>query len=281
MKSLLGWDGGFIMVKWDQFEEAVKWYQRHMGWTFIDQFITPVGKKAFFRLPIKTCHAQVTLKSFESDFEHFQELQAPEGNVRLTFDVADLEHTLSYFRKNNIEVSSIDELPDGTKTFDIYAFGGARLTAVHNSQLDGIYPNARLIDFGTAVCTRIGVKNLDDSLEWYNNQLGFQLAERYSESKSALIHAPGSSWGWGEEENIIPIPILLETLSDDAFSDKSNPSARVYFDVRPKEKFVKLHEDLKRAGIETSEIAGNPDSWAGFHFFDLDGNRLNVWTYQM
>ena len=67
----LGWDGGFIMMASDKFEEGIEWYTRHMGWKCTNTFVSNVGKMAFLRHPIRDHFSQVVLKSFESDYEHF------------------------------------------------------------------------------------------------------------------------------------------------------------------------------------------------------------------
>ncbi|MDX8367091.1 VOC family protein [Cytobacillus sp. IB215665] len=274
--SSIGWDGGFIMVDSDKFEEGVEWYVQYMGWECIDQFQTHVGKKAFFRLPIRDHFEQITLKSFESNIEHFQKNAQNEGHARLTFDVGDIDKTLDYFQTNNIIVSDVRELANGIKTFDISAFNGARLTAIHNPELEGEYPQARLIKFGTTISTIIGVSNLERSANWYKHNFGMEIITSFPDTRAVLMHAFTSPWNEKRE----PIPILLEEMIDSDF-EQSNPAVRVYFDLKQKNMFFNTYELFKERGVTTSQIAGNPNMWAGFHVYDPDGNRINLWTYQI
>ncbi|MBO9606431.1 MAG: hypothetical protein J7639_10790 [Paenibacillaceae bacterium] len=56
---------------------------------------------------------------------------------------------------------------------------------------------------------------------------------------------------------------------------RGNPKARVYFQVFPHE--LELSRSwLAAHGVPMSELAVND-----YHFYDPDGNRLNVWAYQM
>ncbi len=56
--------------------------------------------------------------------------------------------------------------------------------------------------------------------------------------------------------------------------------ARTYYDIRPGIFFQKYNRLIK-SGIKPSEIAGDPiNGWGGFHFYDPDQNRINVWSYK-
>lgn len=64
-------DGGFIMVPWDKFDEAVDWYRDKMGWRLKGTGTGPVGRKAFFKMPGP---GQANLKTFESNIDHFTQI---------------------------------------------------------------------------------------------------------------------------------------------------------------------------------------------------------------
>lgn len=98
------WDGGFIKVSWDKFEEGVEWYTKHMGWTCLYQVITPVGKEAFLKMPRL---GVITLKSFESDMEHFKADNSFEGNMRMGYEITNLGETLNYFDREGIKVTEL------------------------------------------------------------------------------------------------------------------------------------------------------------------------------
>jgi catechol 2,3-dioxygenase-like lactoylglutathione lyase family enzyme len=71
--------------------------------------------------------------------------------------------------------------------------------------------------------------------------------------------------------------VWLEQLPVGTQPVKANPGSRLYFQVKKQEDFFEAHRWLKEQGIEVSDVVGT--RWQGFHFYDPDGNRLNVWTY--
>lgn len=265
------WDGGFIMVSWDNFEEGVSWYTSHMGWKCLDQVITPVGKKAFLKMPRS---GVVTLKSFESNLEHFQASSGYEGHVRLCFETVDLEETLAYFQKAGIRVSDLITLPSGEVSFDIFAFENARLTAVHNPKQDGKFPGVRIPAF-SEVNMRIGVTDIQKAADWYQDNLGLKLVQLNRDYAHMQVE---DAYDWMQLNQIFYDNILLEEVQTEGY-EKGSPSIRNYFDLRP-EVFFETYEKLKQKGLDPSEIAGDPrKGWAGFHFYDLDGNQINIWSY--
>lgn len=265
------WDGGFIMISWGKFEEGIEWYTKHFGWTCLDSVITPVGKKAFLKMPRL---GVVTLKSFEGDFEHFSSAGKFEGHTRVGFEVANLDATLSYFEREGIEVSNMITLPTGQVSFDIHALENARITAIHNKSLEGQFLEARVTGFSD-VNVRIGVNNINKAVTWYQENLGLKLVEQHDNYAHLQVE---DAYDWMQLSQVFYDNILLEKL-DEITYEKANPSVRNYFDVRP-ELFYETYNQLKEKGLEPSEIAGKPgNGWAGFHFFDLDGNRINVWSY--
>ncbi|MCH1625809.1 VOC family protein [Ferdinandcohnia quinoae] len=267
------WDGGFIMVSWDGFDEGVEWYTHHFGWTCLDKVITPVGKKAFLQMPKA---GVVTLKSFEGDYEHFLNDHGEEGNVRLCFEIGDLERMIDYARLNKIPFSTPITLPNGMKSIDIIGFENARFTVFENPSLKDTYPEAKILGFGE-VNTRIGVTNLDHAVEWYTKNLGFIKKEVNHEMGFAHL----------QTEDAYDRHVLKETFYDNIYLEKietavkGNPSVRTYFDIRPDE-FFDAYNMLIKNGVTPSQIAGDPmKGWGGFHIFDPDGNRINIWSYQM
>jgi catechol 2,3-dioxygenase-like lactoylglutathione lyase family enzyme len=267
------WDGGFIMVSWDGFDEGVNWYTTHLGWECLDSIITPVGKKAFLKMPKS---GVVTLKSFESDYEHFQRSDGVEGNVRLCFETGDLQKTIAYFKQNNIPFSETVTLPNGMKSLDFYGYENARITVFEDPREKDSFPESLITGFGE-VNSRIGVTDLDKAVEWYTKNLGF--------IKVSVEHEKG--YAHLQTEDAYFKHALKETLMDNIFLEKvdtpvkGDPSVRTYFDIRPDE-FFDAYNRLIKNGISPSQIAGNPmKGWGGFHFFDPDGNRINVWSYQM
>jgi len=264
LNTYFEFDGGFIMVPWNRFDEGVAWYSEHMGWSLIDTANGPVGRKAFFNLP---GGGQANLKSFESDLDHFVQDGYAEGNCRFCFRTGNLEQTLAYFREQGVECSEQVALPDGTFAADIQAFADVRLTLSEDRKLDGQYPGVRAIRFG-AKPLWLGVRDLEAACSWYETVLGLKRTKNnYSGRGFALMADPQNDWDY----------VWLEQLPSDTPIVKANPGARLYFVIRDSGEFRETHRLLNESGIETSSIVG--ERWMGFHFYDPDGNRLNVWNY--
>lgn len=267
------WDGGFIMVSWDGFDEGVEWYTTHMGWECLDKIVTPVGKKAFLKMPMS---GVVTLKSFESEYEHFQRGGDEEGNVKLCFQIGDLEETIQYFDDNNISYTDHITLPNGLKSFDFYGYENARITVFENPVVKNLFKEVRVLGFGE-VNTRIGVTDISNAVEWYTKNLG--LIKVSVDHEKGFAHLQTEDAYDRHVQNVeFWDNIFLEKVEK---SVKGNPTVRTYFDIRPDE-FFDAYNMLIKNGVTPSQIAGNPlKGWAGFHIYDPDGNRINVWSYQM
>lgn len=44
------WDGGFIMVDVEHFDQAVQWYEELLGWKCLDKVTSWVGRKQLIQL---------------------------------------------------------------------------------------------------------------------------------------------------------------------------------------------------------------------------------------
>ncbi|MCM3634932.1 VOC family protein [Paenibacillus camelliae] len=260
-------DGGFIMVPAESFDEGVEWYRKHMDWELIDSVLSPVGRKAFFRLP---GGGQVNLKSFELEHEHFTPNGYEEGHMRFCFVTANLENAMAYYSEQGITFSDPFVMPDGTRGMDINAFGNVRLTLCEDKRLQDEFPNAKFIRYADKPLW-LGVRSLKSAVAWYESVLGLRVfATDYSDQGFALLGEELEGEGKWEY-------IWLEELPDSTPYTKANPGARMYFVVWERDQFLELEQRLREQGIETSTPVG--ERWMGFHFYDPDGNRINVWNY--
>lgn len=109
----------------------------------------------------------------------------------------------------------------------------------------------------------IPVRDLGKAIEWYTETLGFDLNWRNDEGGYASIDA-----------QVLPIT-LAQVKPDSGFTPFINAPCNFYvFDIEG------VHQSLKEKGIEVGDIETLYDTrW--FWFKDLDGNRLEVCSYQM
>ncbi len=270
-RPTFGFDGGFIMASWDGFEEAAAWYEKHFGWSPCGVDLVALGKMAFFGLPL---FGQMNVKSFQTEWEHYRNDGDNEGNCRLCFCAADLEAALRYFRENGIGVSEPRRLPDGREYVDIEAFEGARITAVHKPLKPNPYPDSRLIGFGD-VALIVHVSNLNASVSWYETVLGFEKTMDGPDGRSAILRMPMSEYGKDVVSDEFPLQVWMIEDPSVAGAPRGNPKSRVYFQVFPHE-LEASRAWLVSHGVPVSELAVND-----YHFYDPDGNRLNVWAYQV
>lgn len=269
------WDGGFIMVQPDQFEEAIQWYQDVFGWECVNQITSKVGRKAFMKLPRA---GMVTIKSFEGDYDHLQFTET-EGKVKLGFATYNLDQTLTYLQGRKIESKDTNMLPNGQRYCDIVAFDNTRLTLVEENKGEDEreYPPSGVLGFGS-VNNIIHVKDPIFSASWYKEQLGFVIEEINEEKGFAHL----------KTEDAYDRNVLNECFwdhiwllkSEDTVPKPNDNRARAYYDIRPEFVYEEYHKLIKN-GLEPSEMAGEPiNGWGGFHFYDPDNNRINVWSYK-
>lgn len=269
------WDGGFIMINPDKFEQGVQWYQDILGWECVDQITTWVGRKAFMKLPRS---GMVTLKSFEGEYEHFKPLEV-EGHVKLVFVTYDIHKTLKYLVGVNVQHTEINQLPNGQSYCEITAFNQTRLTIVEESNEgdQNEYPSSGIIGFGK-VNTIIYVKDPAYSANWYEKHLGFELVEVNEDKGYAHLQTEDAYDRNVLDERFLDNIWLLK--SSKTLNTPNDNRARTYYDIRP-ETFFEEYNKLIKNGIKPSEIAGDPiNGWGGFHFYDPDFNRVNVWSYK-
>jgi catechol 2,3-dioxygenase-like lactoylglutathione lyase family enzyme len=266
-----GFDGGFIMASWDDFDEAVDWYSRHFGWTCWGQELAPIGKMAFFPLPR---FGQVTLKSFQTEWEHFQDTERNDGHLRLCFSTEDLTALIQYFQEHEVKVSEPQLLPDGRSLVDIFAYDGARITAIQHQAATVQFPDSRLVSFGD-ISLIITVSDIQKSVKWYEEILGFEKLEEGPAAGSALLRMPLSEHGKKEPDPSYPMNVWMIEDPKVPRSLKGNPMSRTYFKILPKELEASRSWFLSH-GVEISELAIND-----YHIYDPDSNRINIWAYEI
>ncbi|WP_226675238.1 VOC family protein [Mesobacillus jeotgali] len=121
----------------------------------------------------------------------------------------------------------------------------------------------QLIRVGTIY---IPVKDPVSSAEWYKEKLGAKL--NYLDDEKAIL--------------------ALADIS--MFLVKAVGQSSNFFDVNGTERFVltyevdglevltSIHSDFKERGIEVGEIENRGHAGRNFVFYDLDGNKFDVWS---
>ncbi|WP_274654560.1 VOC family protein [Paenibacillus humicola] len=264
------WDGGIILIQSQYFDPAVDWYSEHMGWTCRERHKDYHGEKAFFLMP---GGGQIVLKAVDSTFEHLSLVGRHDGDARFCFAVGDWDLTLDYFKQHGIKHTVPKIGPDGRRHVDVYAFDDTRITAVHLKKFEGLFPNSRLVSYAD-VPVRFGVTDLEASTAWYTHFLGLIPSEREVPSGYALLKGKSPY----QDSSFYGDRVWLEKVKE--VTQRTNSAARPYFYLE-KETFLDIHKRSKELNIECSPIVGDPVWWAAFHFFDPNGNRINVSTCRL
>jgi catechol 2,3-dioxygenase-like lactoylglutathione lyase family enzyme len=269
-------DGGFIMVEPERFEKGVDWYQKILGWKCMDQITSYVGRKAFMKLPRS---GMVTIKSFEGEYDHFTAMET-QGNVKLVFVTYDLNQTLKYLDEKNVTHTVINQLPNGQRYCDIFAFDHTPITIAEEprGEDNNEYHPSGVVGFGT-VNAILFVRNPALSASWYEQNLGFEIVEVNKAKGYAHLQTEDAYDRNVLNERFLDNIWLVQ--SSEIVETPNDNKARIYYDIRP-DVFFEEYNNLIRSGIIPSEIAGDPiNGWGGFHFYDPDNNRVNVWSYKV
>jgi catechol 2,3-dioxygenase-like lactoylglutathione lyase family enzyme/predicted enzyme related to lactoylglutathione lyase len=250
----LRFEGGHIGVTGDR-QAAVDWYCRHLGMTVAwDQ---PAEGQTLLRFPGSQAIPLVSVGGGESDNVWGDATHAVrESPVRLCLACPNLEATHAALTADGVRVTwiVIDELTGNS--FDFYDLEGTRLTAVATPSEA---TDARFTGYASP---RIGVSDLNASVDWYSHNVGMAASNDEPSDHRALMTM-------GDY-----LPIWLEEKSADSFSGRTDAYARPYFLTLD---IDEAHAWAAEQGFDPSPISG--EKLRVFHFWDPDGNAINIWTY--
>ncbi|RUS45837.1 VOC family protein [Cohnella sp. AR92] len=260
----LYFDGQFIDVLWDNFDDAIKWFETNFAWQ--------VQQQENWKVDPRCLHGRMTNMNWGTWFvsyltnsrlpHHYAERGSVESNIRLCFRVNDIEERYDSLVEKGVRVSPIYDGPL-TRYVDLWATAeGIRITLQEDRSLqrDELLPS----------WVRVGVSNLADSVEWYRKYMGMSLVEDKSEQgymlmKLHLNHQEGDSL-W-----------IIEQLPEEAYRGKVDGQVQPICWIKNREDFFAYREYLLASGIETSEVGGfQTRGMVSFHFYDIDGNRFNI-----
>lgn len=122
----------------------------------------------------------------------------------------------------------------------------------------------KLLRVGT---TYIPVTNVEQSAEWYVNKLGAELS--YKDEDKAILNLANQSFFLvksSERQNAN----FVDVYGDERFS--------LTFEVDGLESLQVLHKELIENEVRTEEIENRGHAGRNFVFYDLDGNKFDVWS---
>lgn len=122
----------------------------------------------------------------------------------------------------------------------------------------------KLLRIGT---TYIPVTNVDISSEWYINKLGAELS--YKDQDKAILNFANQS---------IFLVKSNENQSSNFIDIYGNERFSLTFEVNGLNALKEIHNDFRQSEIRVGEIENRGHSGRNFVFYDLDGNKFDVWS---
>jgi catechol 2,3-dioxygenase-like lactoylglutathione lyase family enzyme len=122
----------------------------------------------------------------------------------------------------------------------------------------------KLLRVGT---TYIPVTNVELSSEWYVNKLGAELS--YKDEDKAILNLANQSF-FLVKSNESQSSNFIDVYGTERFS--------LTFEVNGLEALDALHKDFIENEIRVGDIENRGHSGRNFVFYDLDGNKFDVWS---
>lgn len=122
----------------------------------------------------------------------------------------------------------------------------------------------KLLRVGT---TYIPVTNVELSSDWYVNKLGAELS--YIDQDKAILNFANQS---------LFLVKSNENQSSNFFDIYGNERFSLTFEVNGLNALEAIHKDFMRSEIKVGEIEDRGHSGRNFVFYDLDGNKFDVWS---
>ncbi|MFJ7466915.1 VOC family protein [Peribacillus frigoritolerans] len=124
--------------------------------------------------------------------------------------------------------------------------------------------NKKLLRVGT---TYIPVSNVELSSEWYVNKLGAELS--YKDEDKAILNFANQSFFLVKSK---------ENQSSNFFDIYGVEHFSITFEVNGLNALEAIHRDFIGKQIRIGAIENRGHSGRNFVFFDLDGNKFDVWS---
>lgn len=240
----LHFDGQFIHVLWDNYQNAIAWFEEYFGWSVLRREDWKVDPACSVGAMAQMEHGTwlVTYLTETRLAHHFSERGTVESHVRTCFRVRDLAARHERLLADGVRMSPIYDGPKA-RYFDVWATPeGIRLTLQEDETLedDGVHPS----------WVRIGVRDVTEAIRWYESVTGMRLVERENNDRFAIMalklnHAADQDSLW-----------VLEQLPDGANTDRRSGQVQPVCWIRSRNEFFAYHKHLRSSGVETSEIGG-------------------------
>lgn len=253
------WDGGFLFVPYDEHEQAVRWYEEHLGlalkWSTNADKHDPASaaeKMSSLEFP---AGGLIHLKSVASQepLGHFPVVCSPETGVGFTFNSPDIIRTRDYFISNGIDAGDIHEGPDGFPRFEFKGYNGTKLVIRDEEQI-GEPANELISGYGPWY---VEVPDLERAVPWYEQILDMEDSRVIVPNRCVKI---GGSF------------YLVHEASDKPFSKADGAACPYFFTSSIHDE----HERFRSLGVDVSEVVGT--GWKAMHIYDQFGNRINFWS---
>ncbi|MDM5227255.1 VOC family protein [Cytobacillus sp. NJ13] len=111
------------------------------------------------------------------------------------------------------------------------------------------------------------VTNVDLSSDWYVNKLGAELS--YKDQDKAILNFANQS---------IFLVKSNENQSSNFFDIYGNERCSLTFEVNGLNALEAIHKDFRQSEIRVGEIENRGHMGRNFVFYDLDGNKFDVWS---
>jgi catechol-2,3-dioxygenase len=122
----------------------------------------------------------------------------------------------------------------------------------------------KLLRVGT---TYIPVTNVEQSSEWYVNKLGAELS--YKDEDKAILNFANQS---------IFLVKSNENQSSNFYDINGVECFSLTFEVNGLSALKAIHKEFTEKEIRVGEIENRGHSGRNFVFYDLDGNKFDVWS---
>ena len=122
----------------------------------------------------------------------------------------------------------------------------------------------KLLRIGT---TYIPISNVEQSSDWYINKLGAELS--YKDEDKAILNLANQS---------IFLVRSNENQSSNFIDIYGNERFSLTFEVNGLNALEAIHRDFIEKEIRVGEIEDRGHSGRNFVFYDLDGNKFDVWS---